>query len=201
VRAFSEFLLKTTTPRKIIFETTFCFCSFSNLGNKSVQYFALLCLMDEFVTRISNEIPPFNPSPTLQELSHTPSTSSSVSTNVTTGTPVDLNLLGPSRPKLNSFPKDKNNRCFRSVWYNQFSRLEYSVCKDAAYCYPCRRFLPHTRETGFTIKGYNNWKRAVGDKKKKKVCCNMIQRIHICWQWRSGQSFSDARQAILVYHP
>jgi len=124
--------------------------------------------MDKFVTRISDGTPGLNPNPALQKPSDTPSTSSSVSSNVTTGTgtPVDLNLFGPSRPKLNSFPKDKNNRCFRSVWYNQFSWLEYSVCKDAAYCFPCRRFLPHTRETGFTVEGYNNWKRAVGDKKK-----------------------------------
>ena len=121
--------------------------------------------MDEFVTRISRA-PRLNSNPILQESSMTPSTSSSVSTSVTNCAPDDLNLLGPSRPKLNSFPKDKNNRCFLSVWYNQFSWLEYSVNKDAAYCYPCRRFLLHIRETGFTTEGHNNWKRAVGDKNK-----------------------------------
>ena len=111
--------------------------------------------MDKLVTRISRA-PRLNPNPILQEPSETPSILSSVSTSVTTCAPDDLNILGPSRPKLNSFPKDKKNRCFRSVWYNQFSWLEYSVNKDAAYCYPCRRFLPHIRETGFTTEGYSN---------------------------------------------
>ena len=61
--------------------------------------------MDKFVTRISRA-PRLNPNAILQKPSETPSTSSSVSTSVTTCAPDDLNLLGPSRPKLNSFPKD-----------------------------------------------------------------------------------------------
>ena len=124
--------------------------------------------MDKFVTRISRA-PRLNPNPILQEPPQTPSTSSSVSTSVTTCASHDLNLFGPSRPKLNSFPTDKNNRCFRSVWYYQFSWLEYSVNKDAAYRYHCRGFLPHIRETGFTTEGYSNWKRAIMGI-KIKVC-------------------------------
>ena len=79
--------------------------------------------MDKFVTRISGA-PCLNPNPILQKPSETLSTSSSVSTSVTTCAPDDLNLLGPSRPKLNLFPKD-NEAMLRlhSVHWKFFTAL------------------------------------------------------------------------------
>jgi hypothetical protein len=42
--------------------------------------------------------------------------------------------------------------------------LEYSAEKDAVFCYACRRFPAKTsKEKSFTVTGFRNWKRAVGD--------------------------------------
>ena len=102
--------------------------------------------MDRFVTRSSRVFHP-GPNPVSFEATDTPSTSLSANA---TGSPSDLYLLAPSRPNLNSFPKGKNNRCFRPGWYNQFSWLEYSIDRNAALSFPCCRFLPHAKETVFT---------------------------------------------------
>lgn len=53
--------------------------------------------------------------------------------------------LGPFRPKLNFYPineeipKDKQCR-FTPLWYELYPMLEYSIEKDAAFCYVCSLF-------------------------------------------------------------
>ncbi|CAF4674204.1 unnamed protein product, partial [Rotaria sp. Silwood2] len=49
----------------------------------------------------------------------------------------------PTQPKLSSYPVNKQNRSFRSIWYSTFPWLEYSQQSDAF------------------ITGYNNWKNAM----------------------------------------
>ncbi|CAF1415793.1 unnamed protein product [Adineta ricciae] len=46
----------------------------------------------------------------------------------------------PTQPKLSSYPTDKQNRSFRSIWYSTFPWLEYSVKENLVYCYYCRHF-------------------------------------------------------------
>ena len=53
--------------------------------------------------------------------------------------------LGPHQPKLSVFPKHddipQRKQCrFSSVWYTAFPHLEYSISKDAAFCYVCSLF-------------------------------------------------------------
>ena len=53
--------------------------------------------------------------------------------------------LGPHQPKFSVFPKHDNipkrKQCrFSSVWYTAFPHLEYSISKDAAFCYVCSLF-------------------------------------------------------------
>ena len=54
--------------------------------------------------------------------------------------------LGPCQPQLSSFPKKKelencSKQCkFSAAWYSEFLHLEYSVSKDAAYCFVCSLF-------------------------------------------------------------
>lgn len=39
--------------------------------------------------------------------------------------------------------------------------MEYSIQRDAVFCYPCRKFaVSNTTDNTFTILGYNNWKHA-----------------------------------------
>ena len=55
--------------------------------------------------------------------------------------------LGPCQPQLSSFPYKKkevgkcSKQCkFSAAWYSEFPHLEYSVSKDAAYCFVCSLF-------------------------------------------------------------
>ena len=63
--------------------------------------------------------------------------------------------------------QNARKRCFNSAWYQQYTWLEYSVERDAAYCYPCRIFTQrrhHGKESTFTVNGFHNWKNASGKK-------------------------------------
>ena len=60
-------------------------------------------------------------------------------------------------------------RSFNPEWFQQYSWLEYSVKKDAAYCYPCRLLnTPSTctsrPEKAFSTTGFRDWKHATGSK-------------------------------------
>ena len=61
-----------------------------------------------------------------------------------------------------SGPK-KHPRCFQASWFTQFSWLEYSGSKDAAYCLPCYLFsmktLGRLEWDVFNIKGFRSWKK------------------------------------------
>ena len=47
--------------------------------------------------------------------------------------------LGPFQAKLPVFPSDGKNR-FNAQWYEDFEFLEYSILKDAAFCFICTLF-------------------------------------------------------------
>jgi hypothetical protein len=78
-------------------------------------------------------------------------------------------LLGPSQQKGHIFPKKQigdRQRSFQESWFKKHEWLEYSVAKDAAFCFYCFLFKQPRREnfgvesyTGAT--GYNNWKNAI----------------------------------------
>ena len=62
--------------------------------------------------------------------------------------------------------KKRKFRAFNSNWYKQFPWLEYSIVRDAAYCYCCRHFLriaKHGPVKAFITDGFRNWKRATGE--------------------------------------
>ena len=71
----------------------------------------------------------------------------------------------PVQPQNIDFPKDKKNgRSFSSSWFHKHMWLEYSVSRDAAFCYPCRFFSTCVRREDdcFITTGYRNWKNATG---------------------------------------
>ena len=78
----------------------------------------------------------------------------------------------PCQPASIQFPVtyfSGKARSFNSEWYRQYSWLEYSVKKDAAYCYPCRLFgstsiCTSRPEKAFTTSGFRDWKHATGSK-------------------------------------
>src|SRR6266498_3435122 len=75
---------------------------------------------------------------------------------------------GPFQPLSHSFPwKEQGNqkRAFIKSWFYKFDWLEYSVHKDAAYCFYCYLFkTPRPDNFGndtFTKNGFSNWKKAL----------------------------------------
>ncbi|KAJ6639835.1 Zinc finger MYM-type protein 1, partial [Pseudolycoriella hygida] len=67
----------------------------------------------------------------------------------------------PTSIKSFIFPKT-NGRCFRVDWFQNFKWLEYSIVRDAAFCFPCRMFAPtHPKSKTFAITGFNSWKNAL----------------------------------------
>ena len=79
---------------------------------------SLLVEIDRFGINIKDSHS--GPNPAFSEVIDTPSTSLSANASFAPGY---LNLLAPSRPNLNSFPKDKNNRCFCPRWFRTHTRI------------------------------------------------------------------------------
>ena len=73
--------------------------------------------------------------------------------------------LGAFQPKLHKdqYPHTdykSQHRRFQASWFNSWPWLEYSVSKDAAFCFPCYLFESDTSaQHTFTIDGFRNWKR------------------------------------------
>ena len=77
--------------------------------------------------------------------------------------------LGPCRPKMkkDDFPQHDcgGMRRFQPKWFDEFKWLEYSVNRDAAYCFVCYLFKESDHGgDAFVNGGFNNW--------------NMKARIH-----------------------
>lgn len=78
-------------------------------------------------------------------------------------TPVTQPILPPDlaheksgiQPKLSSYPRTQQKdqfQSFNSRWYNDYPFLEYSVQRDAIFCFSCRLFpsSSHKAESTFT---------------------------------------------------
>ena len=78
-----------------------------------------------------------------------PFTHSAAATATHTDFPSDIAqgpLQSPVQPRM-KFPSTtvgNKKRSFNSDWYKNYKWLEYSVQKDAAFCYPCRFFATTT---------------------------------------------------------
>ncbi len=78
----------------------------------------------------------------------------------------------PCQPVGITFPVtyfSKKARSFNPDWFKVYPWLEYSVKKDAAFCYPCRLFgagCVHSSrpEKTFSSLGFRDWKHATGQK-------------------------------------
>jgi hypothetical protein len=88
--------------------------------------------------------------------------------------------MGPCQPKLASFPTNANiapgkQNKFSSHWYKEYHHLEYSIDKDAAFCFVCRLFPEgvgrYSADKSWTVNGVKQWHKmkSVGTKKKGKL--------------------------------
>ncbi|KAK9757909.1 hypothetical protein RND81_01G194300, partial [Saponaria officinalis] len=76
-------------------------------------------------------------------------------------------VKGPCQPFSHNFPKTiiaKRPRCFQVEWFNKWDWLEYSVSKDAAFCFWCYLFrgdvVKRSGDDVFVKSGFHNWKKA-----------------------------------------
>lgn len=55
----------------------------------------------------------------------------------------------------------KQNRAFCAAYFEKFDWLEYSVEKNAIYCFVCRNFISGTGYSDYTFvtHGFSNWKK------------------------------------------
>ncbi|GBN10722.1 hypothetical protein AVEN_54209-1, partial [Araneus ventricosus] len=91
----------------------------------------------------------------------------------------------PTRPDLESYPMHKDGKFFRSFTnkFYKYEWLEYSVCKDAVFCYYCRHFL-HDNDgdpcnEAFRVDGFRHWKKCYGkDKKENRLLKHQLSSSH-----------------------
>lgn len=74
-------------------------------------------------------------------------------------------ILKTAQDGLQKYPTwqfGNQQRSFNKIRMDQYSWLEYSVAKDAAFCFACRHFLKRGHgfnlEPTFTSNGFNNWR-------------------------------------------
>ncbi|KAK1171307.1 zinc finger MYM-type protein 1-like, partial [Acipenser oxyrinchus oxyrinchus] len=71
---------------------------------------------------------------------------------------------GPRQVKLNSYPHESfgtQKRAFQHCWFEKYNWVEYSVRRNAAFCFPCRVFGKNIKFDSFVNNGCKNWKKAV----------------------------------------
>lgn len=82
--------------------------------------------------------------------------------------PSDISKIGEEQIKRTfenvSFPKTANRR-FKPIWIQKYAWIEYSVQRDAVFCYACRQFTTKSHDEVFTVKGFRNWKTALAEAK------------------------------------
>ncbi|XP_065324320.1 uncharacterized protein LOC135931261 [Gordionus sp. m RMFG-2023] len=92
---------------------------------------------------------------------------SKYSSNGSIQIPGDLGQNKPNQIKLNNYVKKDihgRQRSFQKSWYRGRDWLEYSVEADAAFCFPCRKYLRNPSDE-FGQMGFRNWKNALAAKK------------------------------------
>ena len=92
---------------------------------------------------------------------------------------------GPQQPKLSKFPPKQSiptskQRQFSASWYNEYPHLEYSVAKDAAFCFICSLFRKEGQDPAWCETGVSAWEkmRSRGADKKGKLAEHFSSESH-----------------------
>ena len=105
--------------------------------------------------------------------------------------------LGPVQPILNYPPSGNRNLKFQRSWFarDDFSQwLEYSVSKDAAFCFVCRCFgsLVGSSDKQFIEDGFRTWRKASGE--TGTFTKHLRSRMHIL----STERYANYRTSVPV---
>ena len=83
-------------------------------------------------------------------------------------------------------------RYFNPDWFKTYSRLEYSVDRDAAFCFPCCHFSTKScrAEDTFTKEGFRDWKNATGKEgilQGHASCLTHIQAVSSWHEYKQNE--------------
>ena len=119
-------------------------------------------------------------------------THSSITADVpSTSQPTDI-ASGPHEKPVQpsrQFPSTlvgTKKRSFNPDWFKTYSWLEYSVERDAAFCFPCRHFSIRSgrAEDTFTKEGFRDWKHATGKEGILRGHASCLTHIQAVSSWR-----------------
>ena len=112
-----------------------------------------------------------------------------------------MSELGTDKPKqvvLKKYPVKMfgAKKCkFSSSWYLR-DWLEYSVEKDAAFCYACRKFKLVSLDATFSIKGFNDWKHAIETGKGLNKHAASKEHLACKAMWRDSEKRRETGKEI-----
>ena len=113
---------------------------------------------------------------------------------------VDLGEEKPSQPTNFVAPKfsyGKQLRSFEINWYRNRSWLEYSITKNACYCFPCRKFLhPNEKDLTYTAIGFKNWKTALEMGKGLDKHSHSVSHLQAMSMWSEFTSRESSNREI-----
>ena len=118
-------------------------------------------------------------------------------------TDLDLPKIGEPIKQiiLREYPKQNNGRVFRACWFKLFKWLEYSVKKDAVFCYACRQFQPFSnKDIIYTHVGFTNWKNAMDSKNgfPRHEKTEIHLKAMVMWKERSSRDSSGTAVSTLI---
>ena len=92
---------------------------------------------------------------------------------------------GPHQPKLPRFPQNddiptQKQRQFSANWYHEYPHLEYSISKDAAFCFICSLFKKRGQDPAWSECGVSAWSKmkSRGAAKKGKLSMHFSSESH-----------------------
>ena len=92
---------------------------------------------------------------------------------------------GPHQPNLPKFPQKDDipvskQRQFTAIWYKEFPHLEYSICKDAVFCFICSLFRASGQDPALVETGVSTWNKmkSRGMGKKGKLAMHFSSHSH-----------------------
>lgn len=111
------------------------------------------------------------------------------------------------RPVLRQYPKSAfghQNRSFSATLYDKYNFIEYSIQRNAAFCFPCRFFgnkckAGPLQEAMFAVKGFGNWKKC--DRIFDHSTCKFHKDSVVAWlAYKSASASGTVVQQQLGYH-
>lgn len=105
--------------------------------------------------------------------------------------------------KLNSYPHKSfgtQKRAFQHCWFEKYNWVEYSVHKNAAFCFPCRVFGKNITFHYFVINGCKNWKKALFIFRKHEMAQTHRDSV-VAWQsYQATSNHGNIAQILTSAH-